>query len=194
MGLDQGGSCIGSAYRVSADKAREAFLYLVAREMVTPVYVPSHIQVRLQDGRQVPGVTFTVDRTHPQYAGKLHPETAIQTVRRAEGHSGHNTDYIRETVAQLRRMGVRTGFWKRLKRPSETYRPSRAAASARSSRFRILPDAVRGSGAGDGYMKRGTSKRASRAARKPSSSVRSTGAMAWNVAPTSSPRRSSGTA
>jgi cation transport protein ChaC len=110
MGLDQGGSCIGSAYRVSADKAQEAFLYLVAREMVTPVYVPSHISLRLEDGRQVPSVTFTVDRAHPQYAGKLHPDTAIQTVRRAEGHSGHNTDYIKETVAQLRRMGVRDRF------------------------------------------------------------------------------------
>jgi len=110
MGLDAGGSCVGSAYRVHSDQAPEAFAYLVAREMVTPVYVPTHIRLDLADGRRVNAVTFTVDRAHPQYAGKLHPDTAIETVRRASGHSGHNTDYIRETVAQLKRMGVRDRF------------------------------------------------------------------------------------
>lgn len=93
-----------------SDQAPEAFAYLVAREMVTPVYVPTHIRLDLADGRRVNAVTFTVDRAHPQYAGKLHPDTAIETVRRASGHSGHNTDYIRETVAQLKRMGVRDRF------------------------------------------------------------------------------------
>ncbi|WP_417518269.1 gamma-glutamylcyclotransferase [Minwuia sp.] len=110
MGLDRGGSCIGSAFRVPAREAPGAFEYLAAREMVTPVYRPSRVTLRLQDGRRVDGVTFTVDRTNPQYAGRLTVETAADTVRRSEGHSGHNADYVRETVAQLRRMAVRDPF------------------------------------------------------------------------------------
>ncbi|WP_416900286.1 MAG: gamma-glutamylcyclotransferase [Minwuia sp.] len=110
MGLDRGGSCIGAAYRVAQPKAMDAFLYLVAREMVTPVYQPAHVRLRLDDGRTVGGVTFVVDRQNPQYAGKLSLETALDTVRHSRGHSGHNTDYVRETVAHMRELGIRDRY------------------------------------------------------------------------------------
>lgn len=110
MGLDRGGSCIGAAYRVPAPEARAAFDYLAAREMVTPVYVPTRVRLDLADGGVVHGLTFTVDRANPQYAGRISVETAVGTVRRAEGHSGRNVDYVRETVAHLREIGVRDAF------------------------------------------------------------------------------------
>lgn len=110
MGLDRGGSCIGAAYRVPAADARAAFDYLAAREMVTPVYVPTHVRLDLDGGRTVRGLTFTVDRNNPQYAGRISVDTAVATVRGARGHSGHNADYVRETVAHLREIGVRDTF------------------------------------------------------------------------------------
>ena len=110
MGLDRGGSCIGAAYRVPEAQTRAAFDYLAAREMVTPVYVPTHVRLDLSDGRTVHGLTFTVDRANPQYAGRITVDTAVETVRGARGHSGHNLDYVRETVAHLRQIGVRDAF------------------------------------------------------------------------------------
>lgn len=110
MGLDSGGSVRGAAFRVAEGEARTVFDYLAAREMVTPVYVPTRISLKLDDGRRVPGVTFTIDRSHPQYAGPLDLDTAINTVRTSRGHSGHNVDYVRETVAHLRQIGVHDPF------------------------------------------------------------------------------------
>lgn len=105
LGLDLGGSCLGRAFRVAAaDKAAVAD-YLYSRELVTPAYLAVLVPLRV-DGRQVRALTFIVDRTHPQYAGKLSPETAAQTVRHAVGHSGANVDYVASTVGHLDELGI----------------------------------------------------------------------------------------
>jgi cation transport protein ChaC len=80
--------------------------YLYQREMVTRVYVPVLAPVRLDNGRQVKALTFIVDRTHAQYAGKLGAEQAAVTIRRARGKGGANTDYIANTVAHLDELGI----------------------------------------------------------------------------------------
>jgi glutathione-specific gamma-glutamylcyclotransferase len=110
MGLDRGGACVGIAYRVAAAQAREVRDYLDARERVTPVYLATDVKLRLADGRPVTALTYTVDRANPQYAGRLDLETAVTTVRGAVGHSGRNPDYVRETAAHLREIGVYDPF------------------------------------------------------------------------------------
>ena len=111
LGLDHGGSCIGQAYRVAAARKDAVAGYLYEREMVTPVYVPHLLSVRLdrEDGRseRVSALTFRVDRAHPQYAGRLSPEEAAAVVRGARGVSGENPDYVASTLSHLRKMGLR---------------------------------------------------------------------------------------
>lgn len=105
LGLDLGGSCLGRAFRVGAADKVEVAHYLYSRELVTPAYLAVLVRLHLDD-RVVPALTFIVDRSHPQYAGKLTPAQAAATVRHAVGHSGANPDYVASTVGHLDELGI----------------------------------------------------------------------------------------
>jgi glutathione-specific gamma-glutamylcyclotransferase len=106
LGLDRGGSCLGMAFRVSADRRAAVTDYLRARELVTDVYLERLLPVRLAGGRTVHALTYVVDRTHAQYAGRLDIDSAADTVMGAKGVSGENPDYVMNTVAHLRAMRI----------------------------------------------------------------------------------------
>lgn len=107
LGLDMGGSCIGRAFRVTTANKIDAVNYLYEREMVTAVYVPTFVPIRLNNGRQVTALTFVVNRAHAQYAGKLSAEEAAEAVLQGYGCSGDNTDYVANTVRHLDELGIR---------------------------------------------------------------------------------------
>jgi cation transport protein ChaC len=107
LGLDRGGSCIGLAFKVPGALRDEVMDYLRARELVTSVYIERLLQVRLASGPLVPAVAYVVDRTHPQYAGRLQPEQAAKAVCGAVGQSGPNEDYVLNTVEHLRALAIR---------------------------------------------------------------------------------------
>jgi cation transport protein ChaC len=109
LGLDRGGSCRGVAFRVSADKARETLSYLQERELVTKVYKEAERPVELLEGNteRVRALCFLVDRSHPQYAGKLSLEAQLHHVRHGHGRSGANPEYVLETVSHMRELGIR---------------------------------------------------------------------------------------
>jgi cation transport protein ChaC len=106
MGLDRGGSCVGLAFRVLARHAPETLRYLREREQVTMVYHERMAPVRLNDGRTILALTYTVDRTHPQYAGRLDLADLLRFVRQGEGKSGANRDYVISTHEALAAIGV----------------------------------------------------------------------------------------
>jgi cation transport protein ChaC len=108
LGLDRGGSCRGVAFRVSADKARETLSYLQERELVTKVYKEAERPVELLEGNteRVRALCFLVDRSHPQYAGKLSLEAQLHHVRHGHGRSGANPEYVLETVSHMRELGI----------------------------------------------------------------------------------------
>jgi cation transport protein ChaC len=106
LGLDRGGRCHGVVFRVAADESRQTLHYLREREQVTAVYVERHLPVRLEDGRHVHAVAYVVDRSHPQYAGRLPEAELLRLVRQGQGVSGANTDYVRSTHEHLLAMGV----------------------------------------------------------------------------------------
>ena len=106
LGLDCGGSCIGRAFRVAEADKGTAVDYLYQRELVTHVYVPKLVRACLDDGRRLTMLTFAVDRTHAQYAGRLGIGEAVEIVRYASGRNGPNVDYIRHTVAHLDELGI----------------------------------------------------------------------------------------
>jgi cation transport protein ChaC len=111
LGLDRGGSCRGTAYRVEGSRRDEVIAYLRERELVTGVYheVWRPVQLVGSDGagRRVEALTYVVDRRHQQYAGSLSPERLLAFVGDSEGHSGANSDYVINTVRHLRAVGVR---------------------------------------------------------------------------------------
>ncbi|HEY5700537.1 MAG TPA: gamma-glutamylcyclotransferase, partial [Gammaproteobacteria bacterium] len=106
LGLDNGGSCLGVAHRVRETDRAAAAAYLYEREMVTAVYQPIVVRVRLDDGRRVRALTFIADHHNPQYAGHLSAEHAADIVRHAHGTSGPNVDYVNNTVTCLDKLGI----------------------------------------------------------------------------------------
>jgi glutathione-specific gamma-glutamylcyclotransferase len=110
LGLDRGGACRGIAYRVAAAQRNATVAYLREREQVTKVYVESVRRISLaasltQPGWDVNALVFLVDRSHPQYAGRLDPDRQLHLVRQGHGRSGANRDYVISTVAEIESQG-----------------------------------------------------------------------------------------
>ncbi len=107
LGLDRGGACRGIAFRVAAKKRAATVAYLRAREQVTHVYLETVRGAMLtgKPERRVEAVTYVVDRSHPQYAGRLSVAEQLRLVRRAHGQSGANRDYVLATVTALEALG-----------------------------------------------------------------------------------------
>ncbi|MFC3695354.1 gamma-glutamylcyclotransferase [Chenggangzhangella methanolivorans] len=106
LGLDEGGSCCGVAFRVEAARVADTLAYLRERELVTRVYLETMLPAKLQDGRTVEAVAYVVDRDHPQYVGLLSPEETLERVAGSVGLAGPNPDYVVNTARELDRLGV----------------------------------------------------------------------------------------
>lgn len=109
LGLDRGGACVGTAFRVTPGREAEVVDYLRAREQVTMVYQEARRVVTLKDGsdRRVEALFYIVDRAHEQYAGKLPLDRQLEIVRKSRGKSGHNQDYVLSTARHLQETGIR---------------------------------------------------------------------------------------
>ena len=109
LGLDRGGACRGAAFRVPAAEAAAVLDYLDARENLASevVYTRRLVPVRLLDsGRMARAVTYVANRAHRSYC-RPSPASAAATIARGVGQAGANRDYLLNTVAHLRAMGVR---------------------------------------------------------------------------------------
>ena len=63
--------------------------------------------VLLADGRRVPALAYVIDRDHVQYAGTLSTGEAADIVAVSTGKSGPNSEYVFNTLAHLKEMGIR---------------------------------------------------------------------------------------
>ena len=109
LGLDHGGSCRGMAFRVAEENGESVVNYLRKRELDSTVYLEVRRSIRLerQSGAEVEALLYVVDRTHPQYAGDLSRAKALKIVRRAQGNSGANHDYVINTADHLAKLGIK---------------------------------------------------------------------------------------
>ncbi|HVX79172.1 MAG TPA: gamma-glutamylcyclotransferase [Bradyrhizobium sp.] len=111
LGLDRGGACRGVAFRV-AEKHRSATIaYLREREQVTSVYreVMRSVWLENEAEQRVSALTYVVDRSHVQYAGRLSLAEQLRHVQQGHGRSGVNRDYVLATVAAIEAAGFRDG-------------------------------------------------------------------------------------
>jgi len=106
LGLDRGGACVGLAMRVKTGERDRVYAYLRERELVTDVYHEKNVRLELADGRMVAGLAFVVDRNHAQYAGRPETGRIAEIVARASGKAGDNREYVANTLAHLRSMGI----------------------------------------------------------------------------------------
>ncbi|MCC5652591.1 gamma-glutamylcyclotransferase [Nostoc sp. XA013] len=106
LGLDNGGSCRGIAYRIAAADVSSELPLLWRREMVVGCYIPHWVKVF--DGvQQLPAITFVINRQHRAYTGKISKETIINSIATASGELGSCADYLMQTVNGLMKVGIK---------------------------------------------------------------------------------------
>jgi cation transport protein ChaC len=108
LGLDpdRDGETRGVALRVAPESSRETLAYLRERELVTYAYIETAHPVTLEDGRVVEALCYVVDRAHAQYAGGLAPEEQAEIIACRAGPAGSNREYMENTLAHLRELGI----------------------------------------------------------------------------------------
>ncbi|MGH8664235.1 MAG: gamma-glutamylcyclotransferase [Burkholderiales bacterium] len=106
MGLAPGGSCHGIAFRVSQRRVVATLRALWQRELCEELYSPRMVEIRT-DSQRLCALAFVVARDHARYAGRLTPQDIACRVAACRGVRGSNIEYLSNTVAHLRSMGVR---------------------------------------------------------------------------------------
>ena len=107
LGLDKGGSCVGMAFRVAARDEAAVAEYLHQREMMNYVYRDLRLGIRTADGRAAVALAFVADQKNAQFAGRLSAEEAAKIVSGARGTAGPNEEYVFNTLAHLKEIGIR---------------------------------------------------------------------------------------
>jgi cation transport protein ChaC len=106
LALESGGDCEGIAYRLAPHQVRSELAILWNREMLSGVYQARWVPTKLRDGRTVSAVTFVVDNGHCQYCGDLPVDKAAHHIAFAEGRRGACRDYLANTAAHARALGI----------------------------------------------------------------------------------------
>ncbi|MDF2235177.1 gamma-glutamylcyclotransferase [Albimonas sp. CAU 1670] len=101
----QGAECRGLVYRVAPDHADDAHAYLREREMVTDAYHETVQELEVEGRAPVRALAYVIDEGHPQYTD-LSPAGQAEVILRARGPAGSNRDYLHNTVAHLRDLGL----------------------------------------------------------------------------------------
>jgi cation transport protein ChaC len=111
IGLQEGGSCLGLAYRIAAGATAAALAYLDGREGAGYHRLAQPIQLQGSAPDPVSAGTVTAwvyvpNTDHPSYFGQQDPARIAGLVATGKGESGTALDYLRALIAQLKRLGV----------------------------------------------------------------------------------------
>lgn len=105
LALDRGGACDGVAFRIAEADVEDALRQVWDREMYTGIYRPRWLPTAV-GGAEVDAIAFTVEHTHPQYAGAMPADTAARYIAKAHGENGACRDYLANTVRHLAELGI----------------------------------------------------------------------------------------
>ncbi len=108
LALDEseGAVCNGVALRAAAGTEAATLDYLRERELISSAYVERMLEIALEGGERVQAVTYVIDADHVQYCGGLPLEEQAQIIARAVGGRGPNSEYLFNTAAHLKKLGV----------------------------------------------------------------------------------------
>lgn len=105
LGLNPGGACRGTVYRIAQHAVHGALEALWAREMRRKVYRPRFVTLEVPGGK-TRALTFLSDPSHRSYAGRLQIDAVAQVIASASGTRGPNLDYLLNTLRHLDALGV----------------------------------------------------------------------------------------
>lgn len=114
LGLEPGGACRGSLFRIDAAIAEQELRILWRREMMMGSYHPRWVRARSR-GEELTALTFAINRDGTNYAGKLSEARIVDIMLRAAGLYGSSADYLLRTVEGLAHCGIRDARLERLR-------------------------------------------------------------------------------
>ena len=106
LSLEPGGSCTGVAYRLAGSAAATELDVLWRREMATMAYRPVWTTAHTARGPE-PAIAFSANRGHERYAPGLEDDAVARYLATGAGPMGRCCDYLFDTVAHLRQLGIR---------------------------------------------------------------------------------------
>ena len=106
LSLVSGGSCTGVAYRLAERAAATELDVLWRREMSTMAYRPVWTVARTSKGAE-PAIAFSANREHERYVPGLEDRAVARYLATGAGPMGRCCDYLFDTVAHLRQLGIR---------------------------------------------------------------------------------------
>jgi glutathione-specific gamma-glutamylcyclotransferase len=106
LALERGGSCHGVVYRIAPELVTTELDVLWRREMGSFVYRPVWVAARTPDGIEH-AIAFVVNREHERYIRDLGINETARLLANGAGPLGLCCDYLFETVAHLRKLGLR---------------------------------------------------------------------------------------
>lgn len=106
LALKNGGETRGLAFRLPEASLLEELTLLWKREMVTGCYQPVWCPLRMEDGRQVSAIVFTINDCHPLYEEDCCAQTIAPLIARASGPLGTNADYLFLLEKELTAWGI----------------------------------------------------------------------------------------
>lgn len=101
-----GAFCDGLAVFVEPDHAKATLTYLRERELISSAYLEQIHSIQLRDGPDVAAVCYVIDADHVQYCGGLPLEEQAEIIASAVGGRGPNDEYLYNTAAHLRELGI----------------------------------------------------------------------------------------
>ena len=105
LALERGGSCHGVAYRLHRDKVRSELDVVWRREMLTMAYRPAWVSMRTPKGPER-AIAFVANRDHERYVRGLDAVATVRYLANGAGPLGRCCDYLFDTVAHLRQLGI----------------------------------------------------------------------------------------
>jgi len=99
-------SCTGLALAVAEGDEARVLAELRERELISSAYYEDHVPLALADGRKVEALAYIINRDHGQYCGGLPLEEQAQIIAKSVGGRGPNPDYLYNTEAHLREIGL----------------------------------------------------------------------------------------
>ncbi len=106
LSLESGGCCNGVVYRIDPAAEAAELDVLWRREMSTMAYRPVWTTAYTREGPE-PAIAFAANRAHERYVPGLDEAVVAAYLANGAGPMGRCRDYLFDTVAHLRELGIR---------------------------------------------------------------------------------------